>query len=102
MHDYSEIIISPMELGKNKVLSKYMTLPRPSSIVIKGVVFDNLCQVCAQVILEIIKIDRRYGVPKRIQEGYVITNEQGEYVIRVEQNPWIDYEFKVYKPPLKG
>lgn len=94
MSSYFEMIITPNEFYNCDVCHVNIELKKAYEILLTGTVYDEYGCLLEGAVVELFASCQNYD--RKI--GYVVTNENGEFAIVVNQNNFIHYKFYIYEP----
>ena len=79
------------------ILHTNVTVQRSNEVLLSGTIFSAQCNPLGGAVVQVIEICGR----NRINIGYVITNQDGEFAIAVKKNNLIKYQLDIYGPLIK-
>ncbi|SEW23285.1 hypothetical protein [[Clostridium] fimetarium] len=98
MSYYTEIIVTPKDLVNRTILQANITVQRSNDVLLSATVYSAQSKPLEGAVVQVIKICGR----NRINIGYVITNQDGEFAISVKKSNLIKYELDIYGPLIEA
>ena len=99
MSYYTEKIITPRDFENRTFLQTTITIERSNEVLLTGTIYNSCCEPLEGAIVQIFEI---CGRNHRVDKGFVITNQYGEFAIVVTKNNYINYQLDVYEPLMTG
>lgn len=97
MSGYTEIILSPKHFKNRDILKTTITIEKSDKVLLTGTIYNSRHEALEGAVVRVSKIT---GDDQRISEGYVITNESGEFAIAVEKDKFACYQLDIFEPLL--
>jgi hypothetical protein len=92
---YTEIILSPKHFKNRDILKATITLEKSEEVLLTGTIYNSRRQALEGAVVRVIKIT---GEKQRVNIGYAITNQSGEFAIAVEKDKCACYQLDIYEP----
>lgn len=97
MSGYTEIILSPKHFKNRDILKTTITIEKSDKVLLTGIIYNSRHEALEGAVVRVSKIT---GDDQRVSEGYVITNESGEFAIAVEKDKFACYQLDIFEPLL--
>ena len=97
MSGYTEIILSPKHFKNRDILKTTITIEKSDKVLLTGTIYNSRHEALEGAVVRVSKIT---GDDQRVSEGYVITNESGEFAIAVEKDKSACYQLDIFEPLL--
>lgn len=97
MSGYTEIILSPKHFKNRDILKTTITIEKSDKVLLTGTIYNSRHEALEGAVVRVSKIT---GDDQRVSEGYVITNESGEFAIAVEKDKFACYQLDIFEPLL--
>ncbi|WP_100042506.1 hypothetical protein [Lacrimispora sphenoides] len=97
MSGYTEIILSPKHFKNRDILKTTITIEKSDKVLLTGTIYNSRHEALEGAVIRVSKIT---GDDQRVSEGYVITNESGEFAIAVEKDKFACYQLDIFEPLL--
>ncbi|SET86517.1 Uncharacterised protein [Lacrimispora sphenoides] len=94
---YTEIILSPKHFKNRDILKTTITIEKSDKVLLTGTIYNSRHEALEGAVIRVSKIT---GDDQRVSEGYVITNESGEFAIAVEKDKFACYQLDIFEPLL--
>lgn len=97
MSGYTEIILSPKHFKNRDILKTTIIIEKSDKVLLTGTIYNSRHEALEGAVVRVSKIT---GDDQRVSEGYVITNESGEFAIAVEKDKSACYQLDIFEPLL--